>query len=165
MAEQSLRSEIQCSEDKFWEAFFSADYNKELFFERLKFPNYELLEQSDDGKVLRRKVRITPPVNGVPGPVKKIIGDAFSYTEEGSFDHATKRFSFKVTPSAAGDKTSTSGEMWCETSGGKVYRCSKLKVDVKIFMVGSLVEELILSNFKTSFDVATAFTNEFCART
>lgn len=164
MAEQSLRADMQCTEDQYWAAFFSPEYNKELFFDCLKFPGYELLEQTEDETQIRRRVRITPPVAGLPGPVKKIVGDAFSYVEEGSFHKATKRFTFRVQPSVAADKTSTSGEMWCEVVGGKSVRCSKLKVDVKIFMVGGLVEDLILSNFKSSFDVATDFTNTYTAR-
>ncbi len=156
---------MQCSEDRYWEAFFSREYNKELFFDCLKFPGYELLEQTEDDIQIKRRVKITPPVNGLPGPVKKIVGEAFSYVEEGTFNKTTKRFTFRVQPSVAGDKTSTSGEMWCETVGGKSVRHSKLKVEVKIFMVGGMVEDLILSNFKSSFDSATNFTNMYTART
>ena len=50
---------MQCSEDKYWEAFFSADYNKELFFDCLKFPGYELLEQTEDDTQIKRRVKIT----------------------------------------------------------------------------------------------------------
>src|SRR4029079_17491480 len=105
---------------------------------------------------------VDPPLSNVPGPVKKVIGDRLSYVEEGTFDKKTKRYSFKVTPSTMAEKTKVAGEMWVEKLGDKkVARLTRISVEVKVFMVGGLVEDRILSDLRSSYDKGTAFTNEY----
>src|SRR5579859_6537144 len=103
MADLTLRHEMNCDEDTYWEkCVFDAEYNRELYLDSLKFPGWKLLEQKDDGKTITRRVHVDPPVGNLPGPVKKVIGDSLSYLEEGTFDRASKRYTFKVTPSTLG---------------------------------------------------------------
>src|SRR5688500_3968028 len=107
MAEITLRHEIDCDEDTFWEKCVFADndeYNRVLYKERLKFPGYELLDFKDTGDKKIRKVKIEPPLGNLPGPVKKVIGDRFSWVEEGLFDKKTHRYNFTVVPSTLPDK-------------------------------------------------------------
>lgn len=162
MAEANLRGEIHMSEEAYWaNCFFDTEYNRRLFFDKLKFPGYESLWQKDEGTNLSRRVRISPPVDALPGPVKKIAGNSFNYEEEGTFDKGTKRYSFVVHSSTAADKSNVRGEMWVESVGGKLYRCAKLQVDVKIFMVGGMIESKIIEDFTKSFEAATILANEF----
>jgi hypothetical protein len=101
----------------------------------------------------------------MPGPVKKVIGDRLIYVEEGTFDKKTKRYSFKVTPSTMADKTKVAGEMWVEAKGDKkITRVTKISVEVKVFMVGGMVEERILSDLRSSYDKGTVFTNGYIAQ-
>jgi hypothetical protein len=98
----------------------------------------------------------------MPAPVKKVLGDRLSYVEEGTFDRKTKRYSFKIFPSTLADKTKVTGEMWLEKLGEKkVARLTKISVEVKVFMVGGLVEDRIMSDLRTSYEKGTSFTNEF----
>jgi hypothetical protein len=165
MSEIVLRHELECDEDTFWyKCVFSEgdEYNRRLYNEVLKFPRYELLESKDTGSALTRKVRIDPPLTGLPGPVKKMIGDRFAYTEEGSFDKATRRYTFKVTPSTLAEKTSTTGSLQVEKLGdSKIVRIAKIKVEVKVFAVGGMVEDKILADLKASYDASQKFTNDF----
>jgi hypothetical protein len=163
MAEITLRHEMNCDEDTYFErCMFDEEYNRRLYIETLKFPGYELLEQSDGPDKRTRKVHIDPPLAGIPGPVKKVIGDKFSYVEEGTFDKKTKRYTFKVVPSTMSEKTKTQGELWCEKIGDKrIARVAKISVEVKVFMVGGMVEEKILGDLKASYDAAAKFTNDF----
>src|SRR5215472_17037924 len=105
MPEIQLRHEMDCDEETYWtKCIFDAEYNKRLFLEGLKFRSYELLDEMDDGKTLTRRLKLDPPVTGLPGPVKKASGDSFAYVEEGSFDRAARRYSYKILPSAFGDR-------------------------------------------------------------
>jgi hypothetical protein len=162
MAETTVRTELECSADDYWhKCMLSEEYSTKLYLEFLKFPGFKWLSMSQSGDKTTRKLHIDPPVTGLPGPVKKVIGDSFSYVEEGTYDAATKRYSFKVTPSTAADKTTTTGEAWCEDVGGKTVLFTRLKVEVKIFMVGGLVEDKILSDFKASLQAAAPFINSW----
>jgi len=163
MPEITLRHEIDTDEDTFWaKCVFDADFNKKLYIETLKFPQWKLLDSKDDDAKLTRKVQVDPPTGSMPGPVKKVIGDRLSYVEEGTFDKKSKRYTFKVTPSTLAEKTKVAGEMWVEKVGEKkITRCCKISVEVKVFMVGGMVEDRILADLRDSYDKGTAFTNQY----
>ena len=163
MAEINVRHEIDCSEETYWDkCFFDAEYNRRMFLDLLKFPGFTVLEQKDEGDKRSKKVKIDPPLSGMPGPVKKAIGDKFSYVEEGTYDAKTHRYTFKVTPSMMADKTTVVGELYTEKLGDhRIARFAKVKVEVKVFMLGSMVEEKILGDMKHSYEAAASFTNDF----
>jgi hypothetical protein len=162
MAEITIRTPLECSaQDYFEKCLFNDAYAQKLYIDTLKFPGAKTLELTREGAQWKRRVHIDPPMTGLPGPVAKIIGDSFSYTEEGTYDPKAQRYTFKVVPSTAADKTKTTGESWAEVTGGKTILCTRLSVEVKIFMVGSMVEEKILKDFRASFDAAAPFINAF----
>lgn len=165
MPEITVRHELDCDEDTFWNGCtFNEEFNRKLYLETLKFPAYDG-GNTDHGATITRKVKIDPPVAGIPGPVKKILGDRFGYLEEGTFDKATKRYAFKITPTTMADKTTTVGELWCEKLGDKkIARFAKIRVEVKVFAVGGMVEDKILHDLKSSYDAAAKFTNEWLGR-
>ncbi len=162
MPEITLRHEVDCDEDTFWKKIvFDEGFNKKLYVDNLKI-GWKLEDQKEDDAKISRKVHVEPDTSNLPGPVKKVIGDRLAYTEEGSWDRASKRYKFKVTPSTMAEKTKVSGEMWCEKKGDKkITRVCRISVEVKIFMVGGMVEERILSDLRTSYDKGTDFTNKY----
>jgi hypothetical protein len=96
----------------------------------------------------------------MPGPIKKAIGDSFGYLEEGTFDRKEKRYSFRTIPAAFPDKVKIQGTMRCETLGPKrIARISEIQVDVKVFMIGGMIEERIVTDIKHSYAKAAEFTN------
>ena len=163
MAEVKVRHEMSCDPETYWnKCVFDDEYNRRLYLEVLKFPNWKVVDQKDDGKTLTRRVQVDPPAGNIPAAVKKVIGDSLSYTEEGAFDRASGRYTFKATPSAMGDKAKITGEMTCEKLGDKkMARIAKIKVEVKVFMVGSLIEDRILADLKASYARAAEFTNTY----
>ncbi len=165
MPEITVRHELDCDEDTYWHGcVFNEEFNRKLYLETLAFPGYAG-ENVDGATTVTRKVRIDPPLTGLPGPVKKVLGDRFAYVEEGTFDKATKRYTFKVTPTTMPEKTKTTGELWCEKLGEKkIARFAKIKVEVKVFAIGGMIEDKILHDLKTSYDAAAKFTNEWVRR-
>lgn len=163
MPSVTFRHEIDTDEDTYWaKIVFDEAFNKEMYEGYLKLPSWKLLEMNEDDAKITRRVRVEPDAGNLPGPVKKVIGDKLSYVEEGTFDKKTKRYSFKVRPSALPDKTKISGEMYVEKLGEKkIARVAKMDVEVKVMLVGGMVEERILSDLRVSYDKGTAFTNEF----
>ncbi len=163
MPDVTLRHELDCDADTYFlKCVFDEDYDRRLFFEALKFKDHKLLEQKDDGKTIFRRAHNDPPMAGLPGPVKKVIGESLSYLEEGTYDRATKRYTFSIKPSALGDKSKVEGVMYCEKLGDKrVARIAEMHVEVKIFVVGKLIEDRIIEDLRQSYAKAAEFTNEY----
>jgi hypothetical protein len=163
MQEVTIRHEMECDEDTYWyKCVFDKDYNERLYLTELKFPEYALLEYEETDGYIKRAVKVGPKVPPLPAPVKKVIGESLAYTERGTFDRKTKRYTFTATPNTLADKARTAGEMHVETLGPKrIARVAKVSVDVKVFMVGGLVEDQILNNLRQSYDRAATFTNEW----
>jgi hypothetical protein len=158
-----FKHELDCEGSTYWEkCVLTEEFNRRLYGEILKFPKFELVEQKEDGDLVRRKVRIEPPLTGLPGPAKKVIGDRMSYLEEGTYDRKSGRYTFKVTPSTMPDKVKTAGEIWCEAIGEKkCRRIAKIHIEVKVFMVGGMIEDKIAADLRKSYDAAASFTNTY----
>jgi hypothetical protein len=161
VADFTLRHELNCDAETYWEkCVFDAEYNRRLFLEELKFRSYELIEQRDTGDTIVRKAKGEPQVGHLPGPVKKVLGDSFGYVEEGTFDRKAKRYSFRTIPAVLPDKIKIQGSMVCEPLGDKkVTRVTSIHVDVKVFMVGGMIEDRIVADIKHSYDKAAELTN------
>jgi hypothetical protein len=157
----TLRHEMDCDESTYWDkCVLDNEYNRRFFLEELKFKSYELIEQRDEGDTVIRKARAEPKSANMPGPIKKAIGDSFGYLEEGTFDRKTKRYSFRTIPAAFPDKVKIQGVMRCETLGPKrIARISEVQVDVKVFMIGGMIEDRIVADIKHSYAKAAEFTN------
>jgi uncharacterized protein (TIRG00374 family) len=150
--------------DTYWnQIFFNPEYNEKLFREVLKF-NYELLELTGEpGGPRRRRVRIEPKTEA-PAVIKKLIGDSIGYLEEGSFDPAAKKWSYKITTSKMTDKISISGLFWAEPRGEKkIERICEVDLNVKVFGVGGTIEEFIAKTTGDSYEKAWQFTNQYIA--
>jgi hypothetical protein len=163
MADITLRHEVHTDIDTYWSKLvFDEAFNKAMYEGHMKFPGWAQLDFKEDDAKITRKVRVDPPVGDLPAAVKKVLGDKLSYLEEGQFDKKTKKYTFKVTPSTLADKTKVMGEMWCEEKGPKgLIRVCRISVEVKVFMVGGMVEERILSDLRTSYDKGSTFTNDY----
>jgi hypothetical protein len=158
-----LRHELACSGTTYFEkCILVEEFSRRLYADVLGFPKFELLEQKEDGDRVHRKVRIEPPLTGLAGPVKKVIGDRMSYVEEGTYDRKTGKYTFKVTPSTMPEKVKTVGEIWCEDKGeNRCVRVAKITVEVKVMLVGAMIEEKIASDLRKSYDAAAAFTDAY----
>jgi len=163
MGQATFRHVFECSVDTFWnEVFFDEEYNRKLYEDALGFPGYEILalEEQADGSKLRR-VRQTPKQE-FPSFVRKLVGDGFSYVEEGRFDPKTKHFVFEVKTSKLSDKIQISGDFWCEPKGeGRCERICTMKFKVGIFGVGGKIEDIVQQQSQRSYELAAEFTNRW----
>jgi hypothetical protein len=159
-----LRHTIHCDEDTYWwKIVFDEAFNKAMYVDHMKFLDWSVLDSRQDDDKLVRRVRVEPKVGDLPGPVKKVLGDRLSYVEEGTLDKKSRRYRIHVVPSALPDKTKIDGEMWCEkgASDKEVVRHARFTVEVKVLMVGKLVEDRILGDLRKSYEDGTVFTNDY----
>ena len=159
----TIKHTLNTDIDTFWnKIFFDPDYNQKLFKERLKFKVYDVLalEHKPDGSVYR-KTECAPPIE-MPSMAKKVIGDSTGYIETGHYDPKTRRFNTDVQPKMGGDKIQMRVSIWAEPRGDKqIERFVDVDSNVKIFGIGRMLEGLIESNTRESYDIAAEFTNKW----
>jgi hypothetical protein len=161
MATFTVRHEIACDADRFFQLFFDKAFNERMFA-ALEFPAFEVVRQDEDDEEIRRIVRATPKLD-LPGPVAKALGAGFSYTEEGRYDRGTKTWRFGITPGSMGDKVKTTGIVRCENAqdGKSCTRVCEFDLHVKIFGIGGLVESALEKNLKTGWGRGADFMNQW----
>ena len=78
----AIRQLLDCPEKEFWQRIFrSEDFNHYLY-EGLGF-GYELQEWNQETGYRRAKIW---PTHQMPTAVARVLGERFSYVEEGTFD-------------------------------------------------------------------------------
>ena len=137
----TMRHEIDCTPEKFWELFFDADLQKKIFAS-LEFPKWEIVEQRDTETEIVRIVKAIAKLDA-PAAVAKVLGSGFGYTEESRFDKATKVYRFVIKPTTLADKLKTEGSVKVEPRGeGKCTRIVDIVAEAKIFGIGGMMEKV-----------------------
>jgi hypothetical protein len=156
----AIRQLLDCSEQEFWERIFrSEDFNRYLY-EGLGF-EYELQEWSPDTGYRRAKVS---PGQHMPRPVAKVLGERFSYVEEGRFDAAAERYEFRVIPSALSDRIHAEGVVVVEAiSECQCERTVTLEISAQVIGLGRLVEAYIVASTREQYAKNAALVNEYLA--
>ena len=154
---------FECGIDTYWnDMFFDEGFNLWVFKEKLGFSEWKDTVTKNTDAVLERTVEVRPPVGDVPAAVRKVLGDNFGYKEHGKFDRKTKRYHVDVETNAAKDKTHVQGDIWLERIDDKRSRRKTVfTIEVKIMLVGRVVEDLIARDMTRSFDQGAAYTNEW----
>lgn len=163
MGKFTVTHEINCNAETFWKTFFDKDYNEQLFLRELHFPEFSILEQKETETTITRKVAGQPKMD-MPGPVAKLLGSNFRFTEDGTFTKATQVWRFKMTPSTMADKLRQEGTMRIEPIGdSKVRRIAQLEMEAKIFGIGGLIESSTEKQLRAGWDQSAVFMNRFLA--
>jgi hypothetical protein len=157
--------DFECSASTYWEqVFFDEEYNRRLFHDELRFPEWRELEKKDEGTRIVRLVRAQPPIENLPGPLKSVVGDGAGYEERGVYDRGTQRYEATVIPNRLADRISVTLTMSTESLGEK--RCRRVvagSVTAKVFMVGALLEQRMIADLTRSYAKSADFTNRFVA--
>ncbi|MFO0620352.1 MAG: DUF2505 domain-containing protein [Polyangia bacterium] len=161
MGKFTVTHEINCNAETFWEVFFDKAFNEQLFLRELGFPEFTVISQTDSATSLVRKVSGQPKMD-LPGPVAKLLGPGFRFTEDGTFDKTTKLWKFKMTPSTMADKLRQEGSMRIEPIGdSKVRRIAELSIEAKIFGLGGLIESTTEKQLREGWDKSAVFFNRY----
>ena len=143
----TMRHDIDCSPDRFWELFFDNDLQKRIFDE-LGFPKWEVVETKETDAEIVRIVKAVPKLDA-PAPVAKLLGSNFGYTEEGRFDRASKVFRFVIKPTTLAEKLRNEGSVRVEPKpDGTCTRVVDVIAEAKIFGVGGMMEKMTEKSFR-----------------
>jgi hypothetical protein len=156
--------EINCDEDTFWKIFFDKEFNERLYKDALQFPDWKQVSFDESDTKTTRTTAGQPKLDDVPGPVAKIIGNGFRYTENGTLDKATKVWSWKLIPSMLADKVKQEGKMTIKPAGdGKVKRTVELFIEAKVFPISGMLESTTEKNMRAGWDKSATFMNKWIA--
>ncbi|MFO0552449.1 MAG: DUF2505 domain-containing protein [Polyangiaceae bacterium] len=164
MATVKITHDIDCNEATFWEIFFDKTFNEKLYREDLEFPEFTILEQKETDTEIRRKTKGRPKLKNIPGPVAKILGDSFGYTEEGSMDRKAKVWKWKLTPTTMADKMKQEGKLHLEPIGdNKVRRHVEMLIEARVFGIGGMLESTAEKQLRDGWESSAKFMNKWIA--
>jgi len=120
----------------------------------------EVLKFQQQGEKLFVDLRYTMDVP-MPGPVKKVLGDASSFLVELILDTGSNKGTMEFTPSKMAGKIKAGGRIYFEHKGGKWIQNVDGDVSVSIFGIGKLIEKFIVDSFARSFSEESRLRNEY----
>lgn len=161
MGKFTVTHEINCNEETFWKTFLDKEFNEKLYKEGLGFPEFTIVSQNETDSEVLRKVTGTPKMD-MPGPVAKLLGSNFRYTEEGKLNRGTKVWTWKLIPSALADKMRNEGTLRISPIGdSRVRRVADLIIEAKVFGVGGLIESSAEKQLREGWDASAVFMNKW----
>jgi uncharacterized protein DUF2505 len=154
-----LTQDIAADVATHWKMFFDPDLERELHLTWLKSSDYRVLESRDSDAEIVRKIRVVPKLD-LPGPVAKLIGSGFAYTEAGNFDRKAQVWRSRLTPGVLSERMHAESVVRCEPAGAAACkRTCELTVDARIFGIGGVVESAFEKNLRQGWTQAAAFLN------
>ena len=156
----AIRQLLDCSEAEFWERIFrSEDFNHYLY-EGLGF-EYELQEWDPENGYRRAKVW---PGQQMPRALARVLGERFSYVEEGTLDSVAERYEFRVIPSTLQDRINATGVVVVEAvSERQCERRVSVEIGAEVLGLGRLIEAYLLSSTREQYVKNAALVNEYLA--
>ena len=156
----AIRQLLDCPEPEFWSRIFgSEDFNRYLY-DGLGFA-YELLEWDQETGLRRAKIS---PSQQMPKAVARVLGERFSYVEEGTFDPVARRYDFRVITSAVTDRIRVQGTVTVEpVSEQQCERRVTLEIGANVLGLGRLIEAYFVATTREQYAKNAALVNEYLA--
>ena len=156
----SIRQLLDCSERDFWERIFASEDFHHYLYEGLGF-EYELQEWNPETGFRRAKVW---PGHQMPRPLQRILGERFSYLEEGTFDSVAERYDFRVIPSALADRIRAEGVVVVHpVSEHQCERQVTVQFGANVLGLGRLIESYLVASTREQYAKNAALVNEYLA--
>jgi len=146
--------------EQYGELYFDESFNEYLCRGVNLLRNVK--EKNLDGTRLTRITTVSPD-RVIPAPLAKVIKmDRLEYDEELHYDTAAYKGTWKINvPGPIGSKFSAGGEFVFREVAGGVERELWGDVSVKVPLVGSKIEKLIMADVEKSYETAAAQTSEY----
>lgn len=160
MTSFTMTHDIDCDVERFWKLFLDADFTAKLYA-HIGFPKWKLVEQRETDAEIVRIVEATPKLD-MPGPVMKVLGPGFGYTEEGRFDKKAQKYRFSIKPSVLEGKLKNEGTVRAEPRDGtKTRRIVDVVAEAKVFGVGGMLETMTEKNTREGWAKAATYINDW----
>ena len=149
----------------FWnQIFLDEEYNRTFFIDELHFESWRVLRSETRGNEVHRVIEAVPQLGDSPAPLKKLLSSGAGYEERGVVDLKAHRYRLEVTPRSLANKLTIQGELFTTPAGeGSCLRTYVGKIEARIFGLGGLLEDRLLSDIERSYAKAAVFTNRWIA--
>lgn len=156
----AIRQLLDCSEQEFWDGIFRCEQFNQYLYEGLGF-EYELEEWNPQTGYRRARVR---PAQQMPRAVARVLGDGFSYIEEGNFDALTRSYRFVVIPSTIADRIRVKGTVSIDAiSPHQCERRVSLEISADVVGLGRLIETYFAATTRAQYAKNAALVNDYLA--
>ena len=163
MLEFTLRHEIDCSRERFWELFFDDDFTRDMIVGGLDFASCDIDPIRESGDRRTRTMRVIPKLD-VPAAVAKLLGPKLGYTEEGTFFGGKELWTYTLRLSVLSERIRLGGKLKIEPiDDTKCRRISDLWCEVKILGLGKMVEKAAEKNMRDGWNKSAAWMNRWLA--
>ena len=159
-----VEHEIDCTPERHWELYLDPEFTRDMFVDGLGHNEPDITEVSDDDKERRRDMKVVPKLE-LPPRIQKLMKGKMGYSEKGRFDKKREKFYLEHKTAALGDKLRLNGEFFVEPLGDK--RCKRtaiVRVDVRVFGIGGLLERVIERSIKSGWDDSAKYMNRWLAK-
>jgi Protein of unknown function (DUF2505) len=161
--EYRIEDTFDVSAARYWEVFFSDEYNAGLWPALDIKRELLVFERQGEGPTLRirREQRLTPQ-REVPGFIKKLVSGAITYVEKNEFVAADNAMRTVTIPGFAADRITTTGVYRLEPLGD--HRCKRVWEGVcecRIPLLGGKVEKQLVEEVRESYRRAAEFTRKW----
>jgi hypothetical protein len=156
----AIRQLLDCSAKEFWERIFGSEDFNHYLYEGLGFA-YELQEWNRETGYRRAKIW---PTHQMPRAVARILGERFSYVEEGTFDAETERYDFRVIASTMTDRIRARGTV--SVDAVSTHQCERrvtLEIGADVMGLGRLIEAYFVATTREQYAKNAALVNEYLA--
>jgi hypothetical protein len=100
----------------------------------------------------------------MPRAVARVLGERFSYVEEGTFDAKAERYDFRVITSTVTDRIRAKGAVTVEAvSANQCERRVTLDIAADVLGLGRLIEAYLVSTTREQYAKNAALVNEYLA--
>lgn len=157
---------IHCDVAAYWRDFADDAFNRQLFVSEMGYPSYRRIEQRhQDGQRLWRRIELTPKVH-LPDAVRKLVGPALTFLEEGDYDG--ERYQFRFLPPSGGrfaDMATSEGVIRTGSNAdGTTTRTVDLRCEIRMFGVARMLESAAIKIAQDAYDSQAAAWNALLAK-
>ncbi|HEY0136634.1 MAG TPA: DUF2505 family protein [Nannocystis sp.] len=161
MVRLSLRQDIDCDVETFWQHFFDPELARRLYVEGLGFPAYTTVRQHETATTIERTSAIEPKLT-IPAPLARVFGSSFRYTEEGVFDRATATWRWKMISGTLPDKIRVTGTLRAVPVGpARVTREVEIEIEARVPLLGGLVEDTFKKQLSAGWERSAVVENQW----
>ena len=158
----SFVHEFDIDPQGFWELFFSAPYEEDLY-KRLKMRTRTVLLHQDEGAIIRRTQRMEPQLN-IPSWATSVVKDT-GYTEYDVMHKATSRMEVRIEPALMKERFQMNCSFIVTPLGpGRCRREFAGEVKISVPLLGGKIEKLMIEQLREAYDTAAQVTREWIAK-
>jgi hypothetical protein len=150
----AVRHRFDCSVDQFWTMYWDPEFDQRM--QREAGVTREILEERREGRIVVRRVRLTPQ-RELPGPVATVLGTKkLIYEQENRWDEDKRVLHWRVIPSVLPGKLDAAGTMTVWPSGSGCEQVVDGNIEVRVMLIGGRIEQGVVDEVAKSYERTAA---------